>query len=358
MWILPLILIGAIAFAAASKSSREAVQPARKLQLPPPVPSGPTLALPGPISVLGEILRVGQVPPRTVILNAIAEAEALGRADFAADMRRVFGALLHPRHERGSCSPLLPRAPRAQADYQRWVLPPAPSVETELSVVPAPLAAVTVVPQEVSRQATEEEILAVLHTDPAAFLTMIASGRPPMIEVSPSPPLTPPLIEVPFSVVEAVDADARVQESQAPGSPLGGVPDGAWLVFVSRLSREAPTFDSSRHIGQYRQRRERLVELGIDPRSIQGLAHAQRVALDVDLADAHGHAAAGGLLDHLGRPIMVPGHEEPEEITLSGVLGVIQCAGLEGATGWLEKVSDRRRYPHTTQAFTRTNGLF
>ena len=358
MWILPLLLIGAIAFAAASKSSREAIQPARKLQLPPPVPPGPALA-PGPISVLGEILRVGQVPPWTVIFNAIAEAEALGRADLAADIRRVFGALLHPRHERGSCSPLLPRAPRAQADYQRWALPQAPCVEPELPVVSAPLAAVAVaVPQEVSRQATEEEILAVLHTDPVAFLTMIASGRPPMIEVSPSPPLTPPSIEVPFSVVETVDADAQVQESQVPGSPLGGVSDGAWLVFVSRLSREAPTFDSSRHIGQYRQRRERLEELGIDPRSIQGSAHAQRAALDVDLADAHGHAAAGGLLEHLGRPIMVPGHEEPEEITLSGVLGVIQCAGLEGATGWLEKASDRKRYPHTTQAFSRTNGMF
>jgi len=40
------------------------------------------------------------------------------------------------------------------------------------------------------------------------------------------------------------------------------------------------------------------------------------------------------------------------------VLGVIQCAGLENAVGWLERSNDRKRYPYTTQVFQRTNGVF
>ncbi len=168
----------------------------------------------------------------------------------------------------------------------------------------------------------------------------------------PSPPIVAP---PPIVLYEAADQT----RAMAPGSPLGGVPDDAWREFVARLARESPLFASSRHVGQYRQRRERLAELGIDPSAIGGSAAAQRTSLDADLADAHHHAAAGGVItEHLGRAIAVPGHEGPETITLSGLLGVIQCAGLEGAVGWLEKPSDRKRYPHTTQTFLRTNGVF
>lgn len=159
---------------------------------------------------------------------------------------------------------------------------------------------------------------------------------------------------------EAVGLQAVADQTlaMAPGSPLAVVPDDAWRAFVMRLERESPTFTSSRHVGQYRQRRERLAELGIDPRAIHGSAAAQRTALDADLADAHRHAAAGGLLDYLRRTIVVPGHDGPTTITLSGLLGVIQCAGLDGAVSWLEKPNDRKRYPHTTQAYLNTNGVF
>jgi len=171
------------------------------------------------------------------------------------------------------------------------------------------------------------------------------------------------MIEEPETVAQMEEAAGMPQVAEqtsalALGSPIPHASDDAWRQFVQRLQREEPTFSSSRHVGQYRQRRERLAELGIDPASILGSAVAQRSALDVDLADAHGHAVAGGLVDHLGRGLSVPGHEGTATITLSGLLGVIQCAGLEGAVGWLEKPNDRRRYPHTTQAFLRTNGVF
>jgi len=226
----------------------------------------------------------------------------------------------------------------------------------------------------------DDEINALLHADPRRFMEMVSrSGTfsPPVQAlqaplVDPTPIASPSLPQPTGLPPDIVAQMQQMQQQQsaglpqvadrtralAPGSPIPNVPDAAWRDFVVRLEREAPTFDSSRHVGQYRQRRERLADLGIDPRSIHGSAPAQRSALDADLADAHGHAAAGGLLEHLGRAITVPGHDQAETITLSGVLGVIQCAGLDGAVSWLERPNDRKRYPHTTQSFLRTNSLF
>jgi hypothetical protein len=265
-----------------------------------------------------------------------------------------------PRHDRGSCAPQPPGEAAAAA--------PQPPGDAAAPVPPsAPL-------QMEPRQANNDEILDMLHADPKAFIAMVASQqgrRGPAVEVfpvgtrppamtadlqpppppvfSPAPVATPPL-------TSNVVADQI--HAMTPGSPLGGVPDEAWRQFVMRLEREPPTFNSSRHVGQYRQRRERLADLGIDPSVLQGSSDAQRMALDTDLADAYRHASAGGLTERLGRPITVPGLEAPQAITLSGLLGVIQCAGLEGAVGWLERSNDRRRYPHTTQVFLNTNGVF
>lgn len=380
MWILPLLLIGAIAIAAASKSPRETVPPSR--QLPPP----------GPISVLGEILRIGQVPPPTVIRDAIEEAEAIGRDDLVSDIVRAFVAPVvfqHQQgrravvpHERGSCAPV--HSPRAAADAS--CAPCSPRAPTACaprgSCADAAIASPSAPAQGLPRPASQEDLLAMLHADPRAFLTMVSARRPvidapigaeppTVAPVMPAPPISAPhdLPSVPTGL--PAETVAQMQEAAglhgaadqtralAPGSPLGGVGDDAWREFVMRLEREAPTFNSSRHVGQYRQRRDRLSELGIDPDAIHGSASAQRAALDADLADAHRHAAAGGLLtEHLGRPIAVPGHDGARALTLSGLLGVVQSAGLEGAVSWLERSSDRKRYPHTTQAFVRTNGVF
>lgn len=194
-------------------------------------------------------------------------------------------------------------------------------------------------------------------------LPQVIEGRPVRIAVVDTLPARQ--TDLPAEAVAQMQEAAGLYEkadqmrSFGPGSPLSGVPDDAWRHFVALLAREAPTFSSSRHIGQYRQRRERLAEFGINPDAIHGSAAAQRLALDTDLTDAHHHAAAGGVLaQHLGRPIALPGYDGMAAITLSGVLGVIQCAGLDGAVGWLEQLSDRKRYPHTTQAFLRTNGVF
>ena len=230
----------------------------------------------------------------------------------------------------------------------------------------------------------DDEISALLNADPIRFMDMVSRGTFQAAAPAPQAPLTVPVPAVPPPGAPSMgpiaqptglppETVAQMQEaaglpeaadrtrSLAPGSPIPGVSDPAWCAFVVRLKRESPQFSSSRHVGQYRQRRERLAELGIDPAAIEGSAQAQRTALDVDLADAYRHGAAGEVFaQHLGRSITLPGREGTETITitLSGVLGVIQCAGLEGAVGWLERPNDRKRYPHTTQAFQHTNGVF
>ena len=232
--------------------------------------------------------------------------------------------------------------------------------------------------QGAAQSPSEDEIFAMLHTDPGAFLDMVSAQpqrRGPLVEifpvgfrpstsaasVPPSSSTAGPQMDLPPETVSQMQyaaAAADQMRAMEPGSPIPGVLDDAWRQFAALLARESPAFSSSRHVGQYRQRRERLAEFGVDPQLIQGSAAAQRQALDTDLADAYRHAAAGGLLEYLGRPIVIPGREGSAPVTLSGVLGVIQCAGLDGALGWLEQPNDRKRYPHTTQAFLRTNGVF
>lgn len=398
MWLIPLLVIGAVVFAAASRSAREHefIPPSRQLA------QAASSGLPGPISVLGEFLRIGQTPPPPVILCAIAEAEAIGRGDLASDIVRVFVAPVVYQHElanarsahapyayapsgahaRGSCE--LPRSPRAVAP---------------LEVRPVPAA---VMPSQQARgqsfPASDEEIRAMLNTNPEGFIEMVKNARPAIVDVPvdtanairaaaidevarqttqstvqppPIPQSMPPMDSqtqptgLPPEVVAQMQEDVGLHEAAdqtralAPGSPIANVSDDAWRQFVMRLERETPSYQSARHVGQYRQRRERLAELGIDSSRILGSAQAQRAALDVDLVDAHRHAADGGLLGgHLGRRVAIPGHDESEMITLSGVLGVIQCAGLDGAAGWLESQRDRKKFPHTTRAFLRTNGVF
>ena len=100
------------------------------------------------------------------------------------------------------------------------------------------------------------------------------------------------------------------------------MPDEAWRQFVMRLERESPQFTSSRHVGQYRQRRERLAELHVDPRAIHGVPAGAARRLDADLADAYHHAAEDDVLESTcAARIAVPGLEGTVTITLSGVLG-------------------------------------
>lgn len=316
MWLIPILVIGLLV--AASRSPREAPAPASvsPIYLPAPAyvdfaPMQPA-APPSPISVLGELALAGRHVPPTVILCAIAEAEALGRPDIASDIVRLFVAPVVYAHERQRMS-----APA------RAMIP-----------IPVPPRAVARARGERSPCCSPREELvtqdAIVPTAPSVLVPRVPSALDMMI----APP-------------------AR------PAAVLVGVDPGRWDDLCGKLAREAPSFESSRHVGQYRQRRDRLAELGIDPTAVIGDAAAQRAALEADLSDAIDHLRASGMLEeHVGRSIAIPGEEEQRAITLSGLLGVVQAAGLDNAVEWLSSPRDRKKYPHTTAAFQRANGVF
>lgn len=378
MWLLPLLALG---LALALTGHRE---------------RGLAAAPPGPLAVLSECMRTGRPPPPQVILCAIAEAEDLGRPDVAHKIvvtfvepvvrehqRRLAGrrapAQLEQPYEagseaggedaefqmrRGSSNPTLaleeaddnevdalleqvaaveqgrapmaaPRslpAPRARRDSLAFPTDGYPEPE-RVYVGAAPV------------ERSVEELLALPAPRPAAPRPRAPAPEALPVERSPLP-------------TSAAPKSGTERRRAVDSAPIKGVDLVAWEAFVARLVRETPAYQSSKHVGQYRQRKDRLRELGLPFTKLLGDAAAQRAALDADLADAYKHASDGEMLQHVGRLIALPGVEAPTRVTLSGVLGVIQAAGLEGAESWLSSQKDRKAYPHTTAAYVRSNGVF
>lgn len=266
---------------------------------------------PSPIAVLDQLARQGAQPPPMVIMCAIAQAEAAGRPDLAEGIIATF------------VEPVVRASGR--------VLP-----------VPAPARAL---PAPMPRRAPREVPLAVPEMTDDELHAAIAT----VATAAPARELVPAM---------ASSSSSGIGRS----SPIDGVPADKWSAFVGRLARETPAFCNERHVGAYRQRKDRLAELGIDPDRVLGSLSEQRAALEKDLADAYEHIQGADMDDGLGqyvsRLIAVPGQPDGCAVTLSGVLGVVQAAGLEGAAGWFETPADRKRYPHTTAAFLRCNGVF
>lgn len=426
MWLLPFLLIGAVLYAAGRERGAYGAHRPQPV-LPPP---------PGPISVLGEFVRIGQTPPPPVIICAIAEAESLGRCDLADDIVNVFivpvvaqndrlyrpgpmpgtvrevpvppgpatqmwppeanypgfdarfGANERSRrgeappnvqervyppiraqrrapvpYERGSCA--RPQSPRAAADEAHQAASASPTPTPQQL---APRYDETTTMDEIQRMVdadAERSIAAMRATTPTSAtppIETITIGRqlPGDFNTQPGSDWDN---EFPPGHPLSSQPDVMPYNSPMMASPVAGVPDEAWAHFCDKLVRETPAYQSARHVGQYRQNRERLIELGIDPNGLIGSVEMQRAALDADLADAYRHATDdsygdGIVRNHVNRKIVLPRQAEPTTITLSGVLGVIQAAGLEGAVGWFNKTNDRKKFPHTTQAFARTNGVF
>lgn len=61
--------------------------------------------------------------------------------------------------------------------------------------------------------------------------------------------------------------------------------------------------------------------------------------------------------NYLGKNIFVPG-AGMLPVTLSGVLGVINRAGMRGAVQWFGSQEDKQKHPNTTKAFIDTTGIF
>ena len=260
------------------------------------------------LAALNHFMRAGQYPPPIVIQCALAEAQAMGRMDLADGIVRTFIApVVAARHGRASNEPSDQTArPDDGASVQ--------SADGSVTDSPSP-----------------EEVDA-----------LVDASEPYVPAPTPAP--TP----------GDDDTDQGTVTVSGKSSPIVGVDNDDWNSFVSRLSREEPTFSTPRHVGRFRHRRDRLAELGI--REID-TPEAQEAALEADMGDAFKHAKQSGLVDeYVSSTVAISDKEYP--ITLSGLLGVIQAAGLGGAYEWLEKPGDRKRYPHTTKMFLQTNGVF
>lgn len=185
----------------------------------------------------------------------------------------------------------------------------------------------------------------------------------PVIDVQPShaydepAPASPASPDSPDSMM-----NAEIQSPAPPSSPLPGVPDRSWLSYCRALEREPATFENERRVGRYAARKDRLRELGCNPDLLVRHPRAielQDAALAIDAIDSAEHLAASGTTEaYIGAAISIPDDPEPHKISLSGLLGVAQVAGLEGCVSWLEHEIDRVRFPHTTANFVRTNGAF
>jgi len=332
-------------------------------------------AAPSPLLVLDGFMRMGQIPPPQVILCAIAEAELMGRVDVANDLVLAF---VIPVLE-GSGPPRqlaipsygqlpygqLPSYPQARLPSQHPAAYGSPVVDRPYACDPS-----WDEPDDAASQPHAWPPPApTAPTAPVASAAPAAPTPPPAAHRRPPRPLARPE-DARVEILSRQTSSASMPASRHAGtitvsgrsSPIEGIGTEEWGSFIGRVSREVPTFTTSKHVGQFRQRKDRLAELGIDPAKVLDSPDAQVAALEADMRDAYAHANQSGLVsDHLGATVVVPmpdGSSTSATITLSGMLGIIQAAGLEGAAQWLEDPADRRRFPNTTQAFARTNGVF
>jgi hypothetical protein len=371
-----LFALGAVGLFAIGASRRE---PALEIVPRPRVPyvsgvsgaSGAPRAVPSPLQALDWHVRAGLTPPPIVILCSIAEAQAAGRCDVAQAILHMFVVPVVAAHEQRAAALARATNPalascaypvsRALGDWDGTgygAYGGQPPVDAEVvyddpSGPGGPSYGQQPYPQPgYAADGVHPDIDQVRRAAALHAAQRVARG--------------------------AVDGAGRGAQGTAQGgttaseprtltvsgksSPIEGVGTEAWGEFVDKIGRELPTYTAQQHVGRYRQRKDRLVELGIDPASIVASPDAQDAALDADMRDAYGHAMDSGLLgEYVGAAIQVPVPgvgARRAEVTASGVMGVIQAAGLEGAASWLENPADRSKYPHTTDQFLRCNGVF
>lgn len=351
---LPLLALGVAVLASSGRSRSPALAAtsagfaAFPPHLPPhPAHPAPASSVPSPLRVLAQLLATGVDPPPQVILCAIAEAELLGRLDVA---REIVEALIVPVVESARRGQQIPaQSPPGYGD------PPLDWQPDGSQGAPQdPRAPEAYPPGRYYGFPTQAQ-------PGSAPPGWGDQGGPPGLDPASAP-------QVPSAPDPTVPAP-RVRDHRGTitvsgrSCPIEGVRGEDWEAFAARVARELPTFASRRHVGAFRQSVDRLAELGIDPAQVAHSPDEQVRAFCADMDDAYRHARDSGMVaEFRGATVDVPtpegGTSIPIEVTLSGVLGVIQAAGLEGAAGWLTDPSDRRKFANTTRAFVRTNGVF
>jgi hypothetical protein len=158
-------------------------------------------------------------------------------------------------------------------------------------------------------------------------------------------------------------------------SPIPGVTSARWLTYAKRM-REGKLTDltDTWQVGAWRLRAPQLAALGLVRNVRRGVFISRMVWLAdwVDPIDPEAFfkapkrqyaafAAASAQDAAFVRKTFARylGTSTPwGPVTLSGILGLSLRAGRKGAAGWLAKPHDRIKFPGTTAAFRRANGVF
>jgi hypothetical protein len=161
--------------------------------------------------------------------------------------------------------------------------------------------------------------------------------------------------------IEEVEVPEKIEEKKPLElsynkitSPVDYISNDDWRMFVEVSKIEKPEFFTDNSLGMFRQNKKRLMKMGIDPETIKTPVD-QYNAFEAECVQLM-KEGKNLINQSVAMPINVDSESTP--ITLSGLLTVLRHAGTENATKWLDSDEERKRFPHTTKAFKRSNGCF
>lgn len=158
-------------------------------------------------------------------------------------------------------------------------------------------------------------------------------------------------------------------------SPLRDVDNADWTSYVqrSRTARPSAVAPDGR-LGCYALAMRELADAGwmLDARKQQVDGRSRWTGTWADgrsetafLADPAEQYEALAALSKLHARVILGHHDdligaelEKQHATLSGLLGVARRAGLGGLRGWATDAAQRKKFPETTAAYARLNGIF
>jgi hypothetical protein len=154
--------------------------------------------------------------------------------------------------------------------------------------------------------------------------------------------------------VEELEEKAPLFLVQKTSSPIDGVNNDDWRMFVEASRIEDPAFNSPSSMGMFRQNKKRLSKLGIKEEILQDpITQYDAFEKEVSMLMDEGKEV---FKQSVAMPISIDGDNTP--MTLSGLLAVMRSAGTANAAKWIDSEDERRKFPNTTEAFKRANGCF
>jgi len=179
-----------------------------------------------------------------------------------------------------------------------------------------------------------------------------------------------PLLAIPAALVGYLigrRAAGRKAESMS-GSPLDAVTLGAWEKFVAEMAKSGKAEKGRKgKMGAFQMDARRLADVGAMKKAwktpegswtgewsagLTETAFLGSMPLQYAVFVRSMRAAAPKVSPLVGREV------EGKKASLSGLLGVSHVAGERGVLSFVEDADVRRKFPATSEAFKRTNGIF